>query len=611
MDASTDNPNAAQAPSTFYGWHPPEKQITVYLNVEVCDGLGPRATEALKSLPRRGLEVGGLLLGWVDRSGELSVIVQDFEPFEAEHARGPSYSLSETDCGRFEQRLEYWNSDPALSVVGYYRSHTRPGLYLDQDDFRIIREYFSDPGQVCLLVRPSLTGAGTAGFFFWEDGDIHRESSYLEFPFQSAQLSSEAFPIREIRREQFVNAPVPIIAPAPVSVAADGSRAASWQTTVEKVSRWWWIPMAAGLLMAWALGGHHPAPKSAVVAPAHGQSDLALSVGKSGRGLKLSWNRNAPAVQKATSAVLWINDGGRQTKVNLAASEVESGSVVYWPTTDDVGFRLEVPSPPGTVSESVRTLGEGIHGPAPAPERGSVASSASKTDGPAASERSSANARSRRHTPRKFYAEEYEEAADKPADKPSPFPRAGAISDARNIAKPAPGSFSVESGKSATAVTPAAPEVSKKPIEAAASVPASLPAVPAPRPAQPAHVTVSWEPAPQSAFRRVFGKIPGLNRLKRGQREGQAFVPAKPLHSVTPTVPPEMGAAFAGEGPVKVKVRVERSGQISRVELLSDENRLANLAVHAAEQWRFAPAMVGDEPVSSDMILRFNLRDAR
>src|SRR6266852_7563176 len=99
MDASTDNPNAAPAPSTFYAWHPPEKLITVHLNVEVCDGLGPRATEALKSLPRRGLEVGGLLLGWVEKSGELveksgelTVVVQDFEPFEAEHARGPSYS---------------------------------------------------------------------------------------------------------------------------------------------------------------------------------------------------------------------------------------------------------------------------------------------------------------------------------------------------------------------------------------------------------------------------------------------------------------------------------------------------------------------------------------
>ena len=128
MDASSDNPNAAPAPSTFFDWHPPEKRLTVYLNVEVCDGLGPRVTEGLKSLPRRGLEVGGLLLGWVDKGGELSVIVQDFEPFEAEHVRGPSYSLSDADRGRLEQRIEYWQSNPAgLSVVGYYRSHTRPG----------------------------------------------------------------------------------------------------------------------------------------------------------------------------------------------------------------------------------------------------------------------------------------------------------------------------------------------------------------------------------------------------------------------------------------------------------------------------------------------------
>jgi len=457
------------------------------------------------------------------------------------------------------------------------------------------------------LIRPSFTETGRAGFFFWEDGDIHRESSYLEFPFASAQLRSEAFPIREIREDQFENAPATALA----SVATKGRQTASWQTAVEKVSRWWWIPMAGGLLMAWALGGHHPAPKPAAVAPAHRQSELALNVGRSGRSLKLSWNRNAPAVQQAPSAVLWINDGGRQTKVNLAAAEVESGSVVYWPATDDVGFRLEIPSPPGVVSESVRALGEGIHGPAAAPEAGNVESPAGKTDAPAASERSSANARSRRRALRRAYSEEFEEAAGKRDEKPSPFPPARAVAEARNIAKPAPGSFSVESGKSA-AVTVPAPEFSQKPTEAAPVVPVSALAVQAPLPPpQAAHVSVSWEPAPQSTFRRVFGKIPGLNRLKRSPREGQSFVPAKPLHSVTPSVPPEMSASLAGDGPVSVKVRVERSGQISRVELLSDENRLANMAVHAAEQWRFAPAKVGDEPVSSDMILHFRLRNAR
>src|SRR5437773_74355 len=499
MDASSDNPNAAPAPSTFFDWHPPEKRLTVYLNVEVCDGLGPRVTEGLKSLPRRGLEVGGLLLGWVDKGGELSVIVQDFEPFEAEHVRGPSYSLSDADRGRLEQRIEYWQSNPAgLSVVGYYRSHTRPGLYLDEADFQIIREYFSDPGQVCLLIRPSFTEIGTAGFFFWEDGEIHGESSYFEFPFDSARLRSEAFPIHEIREEQLENAP----ATAPVSVPTSRWQVASWQTAVEKVSRWWWIPMAAGLLMAWALGGHHPAPKPAAVALAHRQSELALSVGRSGRSLKLSWNRNAPDVKHATSAVLWINDGGRRTKVDLAAAELASGNVVYWPATDDVGFRLEILSPPGGVSESVRVLGEGIYGSTPAPESQSVESGAAKADGPATSDRSSANARSRR-TARKAYAEDFEDATGKRDEKPSPFPPARAVSEARNIAEPAPVTVAGEDGKLAATIAPAlpAPEVSKKPTEAAPVVPVSAPAVPAPQSPQPAHVTVSWEPAPQSAFR--------------------------------------------------------------------------------------------------------------
>ena len=62
------------------------------------------------------------------------------------------------------------------------------GLYLDNDDYGMLQAYFPEPYSVFLLVRPVPGTVGSAGFFFWQDGDIHRESSFLEFPFHVSRL---------------------------------------------------------------------------------------------------------------------------------------------------------------------------------------------------------------------------------------------------------------------------------------------------------------------------------------------------------------------------------------------------------------------------------------
>jgi hypothetical protein len=65
-------------------------------------------------------------------------------------------------------------------VVGWFRTHTRPGLFLDQHDFGLFNDYFAHPASVALLIRPE---DREAAFFFWEDGDIRRAAPYQTFPF--------------------------------------------------------------------------------------------------------------------------------------------------------------------------------------------------------------------------------------------------------------------------------------------------------------------------------------------------------------------------------------------------------------------------------------------
>ena len=94
------------------------------------------------------------------------------------------------DRRKLEKAITKWKSDPETSVLGFYRSHLRPDLGLDAEDLSLIRTYFSDPYDVCLLVKPRDVGASSAGFFFWQDTQIHSRFSLLEFPFGKERLSS-------------------------------------------------------------------------------------------------------------------------------------------------------------------------------------------------------------------------------------------------------------------------------------------------------------------------------------------------------------------------------------------------------------------------------------
>ncbi|HXI42553.1 MAG TPA: hypothetical protein VNH83_21400, partial [Bryobacteraceae bacterium] len=167
--------------AAFYQWDSPRNSITIRLDVDAARRLASVVKGGFEALSTRGLEVGGLLLGRFTPEDCPITIIEDFELIECEHRRGPSYTLSGKDRGLLEKRLSAHTSRQGLEVVGYWRSHTRPGLYLDQDDYSAILTYFTYPSHVFLLVKPSTEGQTMGGFFFWEDGDIRRESPYEEF----------------------------------------------------------------------------------------------------------------------------------------------------------------------------------------------------------------------------------------------------------------------------------------------------------------------------------------------------------------------------------------------------------------------------------------------
>ncbi len=89
------------------------------LTPDTCESLRAEAFVALKSLPRRGAEIGGFLTKSASSADDL--FADGVEFVASEHLFGPSYHLSPSDLDLFRQRV----ASSAYTPVGYFRSCTR------------------------------------------------------------------------------------------------------------------------------------------------------------------------------------------------------------------------------------------------------------------------------------------------------------------------------------------------------------------------------------------------------------------------------------------------------------------------------------------------------
>jgi Gram-negative bacterial TonB protein C-terminal len=173
-----------------YLWQDPVDLIAIQVDLNFVDRL-VAAIQQNSGIGSRAVEVGGFLLGQTSDGDAPTVLIEDFELVPCQHLRGASYSLSAKEQQQLGARV---GRRRKRQVVGFFRTHTRPGLYLDQDDLAVFSRYFPEAARVFLLVRPSSDGPATGGFFFWEDGDINRRAPYSQFPFDSVQLGGTPGP---------------------------------------------------------------------------------------------------------------------------------------------------------------------------------------------------------------------------------------------------------------------------------------------------------------------------------------------------------------------------------------------------------------------------------
>lgn len=369
-------PTESDTKSTFYTWSPPGVSTTVHLEFSVVDRLLLEVMKGFGAVPKRGAEVGGILLGAVKEiDGRRVVHVFDYAVVACSHASGPSYVLSEAEREELRNLVEVHaaGGEADLVPVGYFRSHTRDGVQLAEEDLEILDASFPGEDAIALLVKPYATRLSQAGIFLREDGRFAIAPSAQEFPFRRKELGGGSSTLeRQAAAARFgqsaagedVNPYLDVRAPATLP-AEDGNDVPppnfGTNSMEEKKGKgirsgWMWIPLSFIFMLLGTVLGFQIALSMRPKQPANPYLEawnLSLSVRKSGSELQVSWDPLAPAIRNSTRGVLHLDSREETRAIDLNASQLRAGSLIYKSLPERVVLRLDVyPRERSSVSET-------------------------------------------------------------------------------------------------------------------------------------------------------------------------------------------------------------------------------------------------------------------
>lgn len=148
----------------------------------VLDEIRLAVVEAFYSVPRGGVEIGGVFFGVY--LGD-SLHIHTYRPVNCQYLSGPSFKLSTDDKKGLSSVVGLPASDAklsGLSAIGWYHSHNRSEIFLSPDDLQLHREFFPERWQIALVLRPVHLQPTRAGFFFRDLlGVIKSDAAVQEF----------------------------------------------------------------------------------------------------------------------------------------------------------------------------------------------------------------------------------------------------------------------------------------------------------------------------------------------------------------------------------------------------------------------------------------------
>jgi proteasome lid subunit RPN8/RPN11 len=370
-----DSKSGAELSTELSTWGAPECPFHIEYSPRALDDIRLAVVDAFFSLPRGGAEIGGILCGNWD--GE-RLTITDYAALDCEHAFGPSFALSPRDETQLAGLLAA-SAGSGSRPVGWYHSHTRSEIFLSDADQEIHRRFFPEPWQVALVLKPHTFHPARAGFFFRDSGGgIHAEASYAEFVL--APLEVKPAPSGAPAKVEPEPSPAPVSEPmrfsqrdplpAPPPPAAEPEEPAPPPPLPKlhapaRPSRRWPMVVAAVLLACCALGAaaywkrNLWLPRVMAMAPRRAPAPvppppLGLNTIDSEGQLQILWDRNSPAVQRATGGVLSIGAGGpSRQEIPLDKAHLLSGVFTFARQTERVDVSLGLTQPDGRASREV------------------------------------------------------------------------------------------------------------------------------------------------------------------------------------------------------------------------------------------------------------------
>ena len=349
-------------------WRSDDGSTFVTVPTGVVDRIAGYVAEAYKSLPRRGAEAGGLLIGGVRIGPVTEIFITGFEPVACDYAFGPSFILSDATQADFRAAIA---RHPAAEILGYYRSHTRSGLGLESSDRELITRIFPGLSGLVLMIKPTSLSDLTGCYFFFQRGNLEMRRVGPQFPFTGSVPGGTPPPVR-LEPEPEVNRPARSDPPKPTqgSLELAPPRQAEEPVAVERPesgkgrkSLQWEIG-AAGLMIAaalallwWQYRGNNPEEDTAARPAAVRVASLGLAVHPGEGGWRITWDPNSPTARNSPGGALHVTEVDSHERIPLNTQQIQAGAATYRPIGDDITFRLELAGPGDSIaSETYRVL---------------------------------------------------------------------------------------------------------------------------------------------------------------------------------------------------------------------------------------------------------------
>lgn len=350
-------------------------QPTLAMPKDLLVRVWAHVNEGKRMLTRRGLEVGGLLVGPRVQGGK--VTVDEIIPLPIGYEFGPAFQMSRSDLARIAPEIDYLKEDSARAVVGFYRSQTRGDATLRDTDHTIFDEIKGQHASFaadfrCSLVLTPVTESEALACVAWRYGGRWHEMQ----PQKLQSSASSGVTVLPSNTYQPMPPPLPLPPPLPVwtpapeppplfsgAIPQDGYEDRVAPRAGGSMRSRLAIVLFALVAVAGAASGyrfsvtkHSDPPPAVPVKTAARPIPMGFSANREDSVWKLTWNRGSIDALNPVGAMLSIEDGGFLQQLPLGPGDLASGVLFYTPQTSDLTFSLRLDLGGSHVEEHVRVL---------------------------------------------------------------------------------------------------------------------------------------------------------------------------------------------------------------------------------------------------------------